>query len=117
MSGHRLTGRTRDQTRIPGRPEAESSEVVLRNYDHERSYAVRIELTPVGDGEVVAETYELHPGEVRCLPTLAPRGRTRVTARLGPDESDTTVGRLGDIPARTALVELGNGSVSVTHGI
>jgi hypothetical protein len=100
------------------RPDARSSEIVLRNHDPDRSYAVTVELTPAERPDTTtAETYELAPGEIRCLSTVAPRGRTRVRGRIAAGAVDATDGRLGEEPTRTALVETGNGVVTVTHGL
>jgi hypothetical protein len=108
----RRGGRARD------RPDARSSEIVLRNHDPDRSYAVTVELTPPGrPGATTAETYGLAAGEIRCLSTVAPRGRTRVRGRIATGATDATDATLGEEPRRTALVETGNGIVTVTHGL
>ena len=92
--------------------------MVVRNHDHSRPYTVTLELTSSATPELTTtETVDLAPGEIRCLSTVAPRGATRVRARLPTGAADTTDGRLGGEPAETALVETGNGVVSVTHGL
>jgi hypothetical protein len=40
-----------------------------------------------------------------------------VAARLDGDPTDAVDGVLGDRPGQTALVEVGNGVVSATHGL
>lgn len=110
--GIRRGGELRD------RSDARSCEVVLRNHDQNRSYTVTIELTPMRrPGTTVTETYELAPGEIRCLSTVAPRGPTHVRGRIETGEVDAADGPLGEEPSRTALIETGNGTISVTHGL
>lgn len=104
--------------RLRDRPDARTSEVVVRNLDHTRAYTVTVTCTPRDEPTRTAtETYRLRPGEIRCLATVAPRGPTTVTARLGTGATDTGSGPLGDAPDETALIEAGNGVVSVTHGL
>lgn len=104
--------------RLRDRPDASSSEVVVRNLDHARSYTATVTCTPRDEPTRTAtETHRLRPGEIRCLSTLAPRGPTTVTARLGTGSTDTSAGPLSDAVDETALIEVGNGVVSVTHGL
>jgi hypothetical protein len=99
------------------RADARSSELVVRSHDHDRTVVVTVTLADPDAAAHATETYRLAPGEVRCAATVAPRGPTRVTARLRGGPSDATTGRLGDDPDETALVEVGNGIVAVTHGL
>jgi hypothetical protein len=111
MAQRRATRSLRD------RADARSSELVVRNHDHDRAYEVTVGLADPGAAAHTAETYRLDPGEVRCATTVAPRGRTRVTARLRCGPSDAVTGPLGDTPDETVLVEVGNGIVAATHGL
>lgn len=108
---------TEASDQLSSRPDARCSELVLRNYDHGRAYRVTVELTAAETGGTTVETYRLGPGEIRCPTDVAPRGATRVTARLASGASDAVDGSLGDRPDQTALVEVGNGAVSASRGL
>ncbi len=108
------TGRS---DRLSDRPDARCSELVLRNYDHGRAYRVTVEVRAAETGGTTTETHRLGPGEIRCPADVAPRGATRVTARLASGANDAVDGTLGDRPDQTALVEVGNGAVSVSRGL
>jgi hypothetical protein len=103
--------------RLRDRPDARCVELVLRNHDAGRAYEVTVELTAAETAGQTAASYRLAPGEVRCTPDVAPRGQTRVVARLDGGPTDSVDGVLGDRPGQTALVEVGNGVVSATHGL
>lgn len=112
------THRPPETERLDEPLDARTSEVVLRNHDESRSYVVRLELTvPGGTTAVTSERYRVAAGETRCLSTVAPRGATRITARLQGGDSDTVVGRLSERPGETAVVAVGNGVVRTEHGL
>jgi hypothetical protein len=103
--------------RLRDRPDARSAELVLRNHDAGCAYHVTVQLTAAETAGETTVSYRLEPGEIRCPTDVAPRGQTRVVARLDDGPSDTVDGHLGDRPDQTALVEVGNGIVSATHGL
>lgn len=103
--------------RLRDRPDAGCAELVLRNHDVDRGYHVTVELTAAETAGRMAVSYRLGPGEIRCPTDIAPRGRTRVVVRLDGGPNDAVDGVLGDRPDQTALVEVGNGVVSATHGL
>jgi len=87
----------------------------IRNYDIETSHTVWIH---VGEGEQRLETTRrLRPGETRTVAEAIPPGEYDI--EVGIDGLRRTVGRcrVGPDPERTALVEVGNGVVSVTEGV
>lgn len=87
-----------------------------RNYDVETSHTVWIHV--VDDGEQRLETTRrLRPGETRTVAEAIPPGEYDI--EVGIDGLRREVGRcrVGPDPERTALVEVGNGVVSVTEGV
>ena len=100
-----------------GRPRVQCRELVLRNHDRDRAYRVTVELTAAETAERTTASYRLAPGEVRCPVGIAPRGPTRVVARLDDGASDTVDGILGSRLAETALLETANGVVSAARGL
>ncbi|MEF8900069.1 MAG: hypothetical protein V5A25_02435 [Halovenus sp.] len=93
--------------------------LVVRNYG---TTAVSLDVTFVETDDAVAfdRTYRVAPGETISTPTRLPRGVYRVVARLSEvpgEQRDTAECLVGSAPGETALVETGNGLVSVTDGI
>ncbi|MFB6168701.1 MAG: hypothetical protein ABEJ43_07630 [Haloferacaceae archaeon] len=103
--------------RLRDRADARCSELVLRNHDRDRGYHVTVELTAGETGGRTVVTYQLAPGEIRCPADVAPRGQTRVVARLDGGPTDVVDGVLGGRPGQTAVIEVGNGLVSATRGL
>lgn len=101
------------QTPIRQRPDVRSSEVVIRNHDHNRSYTVTVDVERL---DAPAETHDIGPGTVRCL-SVGPHSAVQVEARIATGASDTAQCELGSQPDETALIEVGNGLISVTNGV
>jgi hypothetical protein len=97
------------------RPTATVEDLHLRNYDAHRTYEpTLVVLTP--DGEVVARrSYRIPPGQCRSERDLVAPGTYVVRVRLD-DHDDRVACRIGGDPGATALVELGNGVVTVSPG-
>jgi sarcosine oxidase gamma subunit len=93
-----------------------SEEIHVRNFDVRRSYDLTIEVRD-DQGLVFANRYHLTPGKtVSELDRLSP-GEYEVRVQLDGRRDQTTVCEIGESPAQTALVEVGNGTVSVTEGL
>lgn len=97
-------------------PEAALEAVRLRNYDHWQGHSVRVAVSPPGGEPVIEERHFLAAGRsARVAESLAP-GEFEVAVRVdGVDRARTTV-ELDATAAGTAVVELGNGVVSLTEG-
>lgn len=114
--------RTRSRSR--SRPESATLSVtdetiLVRNYDA-TSATVRVSFLNADDNVVFRRTYTLAPGEVVSTPTRLHRGVYRVVAcydESADDTSDTADCLIGSAPSETAVVEAGNGIVSVTEGL
>ena len=99
------------------RTEARSEALHVRSYAHERAHTVVVEaVTP--DGDVAFETeYYLHPGDAESEVDALPTGRYEVRATLDGDKRETAICRIGADPGRTAVIEVGNGVLSLTEGL
>jgi hypothetical protein len=96
--------------------ERRSEEIHVRNFDVRRSYDLTIEVRD-DQGLVFANRYHLTPGKtISELDRLAP-GEYEVRVQLDGRRRQTTVCEIGESPEQTALVEVGNGTVSVTEGL
>lgn len=114
--------RDRDATAGPGPDDgtalqhARRGEAVhVRNLDPERSYRLSLAVRD-DDGVPLDETYVLAPGATRSDPGPLAPGVYDVVAELAAGDRDTARCAVGERPAHTVLVELGNGAVSVTEG-
>jgi hypothetical protein len=96
--------------------EQRSEEIHVRNFDVRRSYDLTIEVRD-DQGLVFANRYHLTPGKtVSELDRLAP-GEYEVRVQLDGRRHRTTVCEIDETPEKTALIEVGNGTVSVTEGL
>lgn len=93
--------------------------IVVRNYDA-TSTTVRVTFLDADDDVAFRRTYTLAPGEVVSTPTRLHRGVYRVIACYDDQTADTSDAAdclIGSAPSETAVVEAGNGIVSVTEGL
>jgi hypothetical protein len=97
-------------------PETATEDIHIRNYDTRESHTLWVRV--VEDGTCVFErSYRLRPGEAESELDALPEGEYDVEVEL--DGLRRRVGRceVGEGPERTVLVEMGNGTVSVTEGV
>jgi hypothetical protein len=98
-------------------PDADDESIALRNHDGTATHVVTIRLVDVHDGHVAYErTTRLSPLSVVSYNVPIDRAVYRVEVRL----ADTTASAeclIGDGPDEAALVEVGNGLVSVVEGV
>lgn len=111
----------RDQLPGPRRPSdprgAVRREVVLiRNYDHQWAYDVEIVARDETGEPVFERRYYLQPGGTASEPGELPPGTYEFTVTMDNDARDVLRCRIDETPERTVLVELGNGTMSVTAG-
>ncbi len=91
--------------------------LVVRNYDGSQSHDVTVTfLDPDGD-RAFARSFPVAPLETIAIETRLDRAVYRVRARLDGTETDSAECLVGSGPDETALVETGNGTVSVAEGI
>ena len=99
------------------RPAARSEDLHLRSYAHEWAYDVAVEVV-APDGDVAFEAdYHLQPGNAESEVDTLPPGEYEIRATLDNDTHKTAACRIGSDPDRTAVIEVGNGVLSVTEGL
>ena len=110
----RPTGhRARDDDRTAAR----SEDLHVRSHAHESAHDVAVEVvTPDGDAAFEAD-YSLLPGDAESEVDALPAGEYEVRATLDNDARETATCRIGPEPDRTAVVEFGNGVLSLTEGL
>jgi hypothetical protein len=93
-----------------------SEEIHIRNFDVERTYDLTVTVQDT-DGIVFANRYHLKPGTtVSELDRLA-AGEYVVQVALDGRQQAVTECTVDETPENTALIEVGNGIVSVTEGL
>jgi hypothetical protein len=108
---------TEHHARDDDRTAARSEDLHVRSYAHEWAHDVTVEVvTPDGDVAFGADYYLL-PGDVESEVDTLPAGEYEVRATLDNDTHETATCRIGPEPDRTAVVEFGNGVLSLTEGL
>ncbi|WP_049987931.1 hypothetical protein [Halobellus rufus] len=105
-----------DREPTPRTAPAHAEELHVRSYAHEWSYDLEVEVsTP--DGDVVFETqYYLRPGRAASELGAIEPGEYDVRAVLDGDREAVRRCRIDRTPEGTAVVEVGNGVLSLTQG-
>lgn len=94
-----------------------SEDLHVRSYAHQVGYDIAIEVVD-GDGSVAfREQYYLQPGATKSEVDAVIDGEYEVRAVLDGDRETTRRCRIGSDPAETAVVEVGNGILSLTEGL
>lgn len=108
----RATG-TDPDPRIASTPRSE--ELHVRNFDVSRAYDLTVRIYG-GQKLAFASRYHLTPGKTESETDRLRPGEYEVVAELDGRRQERARCRIGGTPDRTALVELGNGTVSITQG-
>lgn len=111
QDAHRPT----EQDPVPASRQTEDLHV--RNYDVRRTYDVAVSAESDSGTREFERRYTLRPGQCRSLTGVLPDGTYDVTVALDPVSEETVACRIGPAPEATALVEVGNGVVSVSQGL
>lgn len=91
--------------------------LTLRNYDSERSHVVQVKFLDANEDVAFERYYTLAPLGVVSVSERLERAVYRVDAEVDAAESASAECLVGSGPGETALVEIGNGLVSVTEGV
>ena len=90
--------------------------LVVRNYDMTTAHVLDVRFVDPSDSVVFDRIVRLAPGETHAVRTHLDRAVYRVEVREGDRVSDSAECLVGPAPSETALVETGNGAVSVVEG-
>ncbi len=116
LTAHRQQGPGTSTSREPPQAVSDRS-LVVRNYDGSEAHEVTVTfLDPDGD-QAFARTIAVAPLETVAVETRLERAVYRVRARVDSDETGSAECLVGSGPDETALVETGNGTVSVAEGL
>lgn len=118
--------RSRDALERPGEPDSRRPDVqslvsdrslVARNYDGSRPHEIDVRFLDADDDVAFKRTFALEPMETLTVRTRLERAVYLVEARLDGDGTADAECLVGSGPNETALVETGNGTVSVAEGV
>lgn len=101
-------------TRSPGDPPL-SEDILIRNYDLERSYTLHVSAEGRASGTEFEWTYYLDPGEFRSELGVLEPGVYDVTVETAACGEVTKTCEIGPDAGHTALVETGNLTVAVSQ--
>lgn len=90
--------------------------LIVRNHDGLDSYTVEVRFVTPDDTVVYEREFDVGPLETIVVEGRLSRAVYRVDARLEDGQRATAECLLGSGPHETALVEMGNGIVSVVEG-
>lgn len=94
----------------------QSEEIHVRNFDDDRSYDLTLSVRMDGES-VLSNAYHLTPGRRISEIYQLPAGVYDVAVTTADGRTETATCEIGATPERTALIEVGNGTVSVTEGL
>ena len=94
-----------------------SEDIHIRNYDHDWSYDLAIEIVD-SDGEVRFEDrYFLQPEGVESVVGVVPDGEYEVRVTLDGTIEKRVHCPINAAPQNTVVVEIGNGTFGLTQGL
>lgn len=92
-----------------------SEEIHIRNFDVKRPYDLTIQVSD-NQGLVFANRYYLTPGKTESELDQLPPGEYEIEVELDGMRRETVRCEVDETPDKTVLIEVGNGTVSVTEG-
>jgi hypothetical protein len=96
---------------------ARSEDIHLRNHDIADRHSVELVVRDDDGRRVFQNRYHLAPGQAESECDVLGSGSYVVEVYCDGVRRQQRECHIGDRPARTALIELGNGLVSVTEGV
>ncbi|MFB6149776.1 MAG: hypothetical protein ABEJ48_08935 [Halobacteriales archaeon] len=94
-----------------------SEEILIRSYDHRWAYDLEIEAIDQTDRSRFRKRYYLQPGQIEGERDVLPAGEYELRITLDNTHHKTVDCRIGSSPADTVVIEIGNGTMSITQGL
>lgn len=117
VDGGSETAERRGDSQVVRRPQAVGSEHLhIRSYDYQWAYDLDIEITDDSGTVVFEDRHYLQPGHSRSLTGVLTAGTYDVTVTLDNTLRRRLRCRIDDSIENTAVIEVGNGTVSLTTG-
>ena len=94
-----------------------SEDLHVRNYDHRWGYDLAVEVVEPDGTTVFEERYYLQPGQVESELGVLEEGEYELRATLDNLQEASRTCRVDAAPEHTAVIEVGNGALSLTEGL
>lgn len=94
-----------------------SEELHIRSYDHQWSYDLDVELVTDEGAVAFREQYYVPPGHTKSEAGMAPHGDYELRVTLDNSRVKTFDCTIGSSPEHTAVIEIGNGAITLTEGL
>jgi hypothetical protein len=122
MTPNRATGTRPPSPTGPEAPDerngaVRSEDLHVRSYAHDAGYDLEIEVVDDDGSVAFRDRYYLQPGAAKSEVNVVPDGEYEVRAVLDGDSETARRCRIGSDLAETAVVEVGNGILSLTEGL
>lgn len=95
----------------------EREDLHVRNYDHRWGYDLCIEARDDSDEVLLEKRYYLQPGQVESEVGVLPHGDYEIRVTLDNLREEVLHCRIDADPSNTAVIEVGNGALSLTEGL
>lgn len=94
-----------------------SEDLHVRNYDHRWGYDLTVEVREPDGTMVFEKRYYLQPGQVESELGVLAEGEYEFRATLDNLQEEQLRCRVDPAPEHTAVIEVGNGALSLTEGL
>ena len=95
----------------------QSEDLLIRNYDVDDPHQIKLVVQDEDGQQVFENTYVLQPGETESECDVLRSGTYTVTVRCDGRQQEQLELDIGQQLEKTAVIELGNGIVSITQGL
>jgi len=111
----RSHSRLQETTQVfdPGKTE----DILIRNYDHQRGYDLNLVILTQAGETVFQNRYYLQPGETVSECDILPSADYEIAVTLDNTQEASRHYRIDSSVDHTAVIEIGNGALSLTEGL
>ncbi|MFB6301225.1 MAG: hypothetical protein ABEH65_13310 [Halobacteriales archaeon] len=106
-----------DRRSIDSETRSASEEILIRSYDHRWAYDLEIEAVDAAGESIYRKRYYLQPGQIEGVRNELPTGEYELWITLDNTHHKTVDCRIGSAPEDTVVIEIGNGTMSITQGL
>jgi len=112
----RLHERSAETTYVFTQSAEKTEDILIRNYDYQRGYDLHLVITHAGE-TVFQKRYYVQPSDTVSECDLLPSADYGVTVTLDNTQEASGHHRIDPSPDHTAVIEIGNGALSLTEGL
>jgi hypothetical protein len=109
--------RSQESARVVASIADRSEDILLRNYDHRSGYDLHLTVVTHPDSTTFQKRYYLPPGAVVSECDLLPSPDCEITVVLDGVQEMSIQCQIDSSPDHTAVIEIGNGNLSLTEGL